>query len=98
MKHLLLFFFFLPCLLHAQSPAWNDERLNTAAKATYMTKAEREMIYELNRLRSDPPRYAKLYIAKQLEEAKADFEKYGKGGQHYSIQTSYSENKVSKVD
>lgn len=36
--------------------------LNTAEKATYLTPLEKDVIYEINLFRSNPARYAKLYI------------------------------------
>lgn len=48
--------------------AWPDE-LNTAADAGYLNQLERDVILELNKVRSDPPRYAKEY----LEELKNNY-------------------------
>lgn len=41
--------------------SWPVE-LNTAADAGYLNQLEREVIWELNKVRSDPPRYAKEYL------------------------------------
>ncbi|MGE5393818.1 MAG: CAP domain-containing protein [Candidatus Saccharibacteria bacterium] len=41
--------------------AWPEE-LNTAADANYLSQLEQEVILELNKVRSDPPRYAKEYL------------------------------------
>ena len=83
---------------HAQNIIWEDKKLNTAANSIYMQPEEREMIYEINRLRSDPPRYAKLFIAERLKEANRQLEKYGKGYKNYSLTTSYTDNVKTKTD
>ncbi len=82
----------------AQEADWYDSKLNTAVKATYMRPYEREMIYELNRLRSDPPRYAKLFVALRLKQAVDIFNRVGKGDSSYSITTHYSNNVPSSID
>ena len=53
----------------AQDKKWIDKKLNTAANALYMKPHEREMICEINRLRSDPPRYARLFIKMLYNES-----------------------------
>lgn len=87
---------FLPIGLTAQTTAvdfepdeWIDARLNTAADATWMRAEEREMVYELNRLRSNPQRYVQ-FLQPALEEAKADLERYGNERKHYSVSTIYT--------
>lgn len=49
-----------------------------------MTVAEREMIYEVNRLRSDPASYLQ-YIDPLLKEAQKHVRLYGKGEKNYSL-------------
>ena len=83
---------------HAQNIIWEDKKLNTAANAIYMEPEEREMIYEINRLRSDPSRYAKSFIVEQLQIARNQLEKYGKGYKNYSLSTSYTDNVKTKTD
>ena len=79
----------LPMVLPAQNEAvWEDDTLNTARTESYMLPSEREMLYEINRLRSDPKRYAQ-FLRPRLEEAKANLEKYGHGTRSYSIGTTY---------
>lgn len=90
-----IFFHFYPVL--AQETVWQDASLNTAAKAVYMKADEKEMIYEINRLRSNPARYAKLFIAPLIKNAKETFEKDGKGYRNYSITTSFY-NDIKKYD
>lgn len=82
----------------AQETSWEDEKLNTAKNAVYMRQDEREMIYEINRLRSDPPRYAKYFVAVQLKNALEVYNAEGRGDSSYSITTSYQDNKIIGVD
>ncbi len=99
MKAVILFFFSVISLsIHAQEVDWNDEKLNTAKAATYMQPEEREMVYEINRLRSDPARYAKAFITIRLNNALKDLKDYGRGDSNYSLTTTYVNNKPSKVD
>lgn len=41
---------------------WNVQQLDTARNVTYLSRLEKDVILELNKLRSDPPKYAELYI------------------------------------
>ena len=52
----------------AKDKSWPKE-LNTAVGAGYLNELEREVILELNKVRSDPPRYAQEY----LEELKKNY-------------------------
>ena len=60
------------------------DSLNTAKNCLYMTPIEREMIYEINRVRSDPKSYIQ-YLQPKLKYAKDKLETFGKGGQNYSL-------------
>src|SRR5690606_22163839 len=42
---------------------WEIEKLNTAASVDYLSEIEKELVLEINKMRSDPARYAKEYIA-----------------------------------
>ncbi|WP_372950314.1 CAP domain-containing protein [Mariniphaga sp.] len=42
---------------------WNNAALNTASEAIYLSPLEKEIVLEINKLRSDPVRYATTYIA-----------------------------------
>jgi uncharacterized protein YkwD len=45
------------------SPAgWDSQELDTARNASYLTEAEKDVIFEMNKLRSDPARYANEYL------------------------------------
>ena len=77
----------LPALLlfvSLQTRAQLIDSLNTAKNCEYMKAEEREMIYEINRVRSDPPSYLP-YIQPLLDKAKQNLEHYGKGAKGYSL-------------
>jgi uncharacterized protein YkwD len=50
-------------LAGASERSWNIAELHTASEADYLTDIEKEIILEINKLRSDPARYAEEYIA-----------------------------------
>lgn len=80
--------------------AQRNDALNTAKNCKYMTADEIEMIYEINRVRSNPRSYLQ-YLAPQLEEARSVLKKFGKGQANYSLTftTEYVNNKeVKKID
>jgi len=60
------------------------DSLNTAKKCLYMTEIEREMLYEINRVRSNPKSYIQ-YLQPMLNEATTTLNKYGKGEKNYSL-------------
>ena len=75
-----------PCLLFTAFVAkaqWIDS-LNTAKDCRYMQPEEREMIYEINRVRSNPSSYL-LYIEPTLVLAQEKLKKNGKGAINYSV-------------
>jgi len=63
------------------------DSLHTAANCQYMAPAEREMIYELNQLRSNPRSYLQ-YLQPLLNEAQRRLKEEGKGGKNYSLTIS----------
>ena len=75
----LIFFIVISSAVAAQKDVWENQKLNTAKDAAYMQQDEKDMIYEINRLRSDPPRYAKLYVAVQLKNALEVYKNEGRG-------------------
>jgi len=88
-----LFFLQLPLFLLAQP---KPDSLNTARNASYMSEKERDMIYEINRVRSNGRSYLP-YIEPMLQEARKKMETNGKGGRNYSLTTTiYPDHK--KVD
>jgi hypothetical protein len=48
--------------LNKPAPRWDTGEMNTAARVTYMSETEKEVIFEINKLRSDPVTYAKEYL------------------------------------
>ena len=82
----------------AQEVVWENPKLNTAKNAAYMKQDEKDMIYEIIRLRYDPPRYAKLFVAIQLKNALQVFKEEGKGDSSYSISTTYRDSSITHVD
>lgn len=95
---LLLLSVFIIQELYAQEVVWDDKALNTARAAAYMQPEEREMVYEINRLRSDPPRYAKTFIVVRLDNALKQLKEHGRGDSNYSLTTTYRDNKPYRVD
>ena len=55
--------------------SWPEE-LNTASEAVYLSELERDVIFELNKVRSDPPRYAKEYLEEVKKAYKGKFLTY----------------------
>jgi uncharacterized protein YkwD len=47
--------------LYAQN-GWDQKKLNTASNATYLNDFEKEVIFELNKARSNPAKYAEKYL------------------------------------
>jgi uncharacterized protein YkwD len=41
---------------------WDIQRLDTARNAGYLSRLEKDLILEMNKVRSDPKKYAELYI------------------------------------
>lgn len=70
------------------------DSLNTAKNCAYMKPEEREMIYEINRVRSNPKSYLR-YIEPMLMEAKKTLKNFGKGAKNYSL--TYITSEVNGV-
>jgi len=45
---------------------WNIATLDTAANASYLTDIEKDVVLEMNKVRTDPKKYARLYIQPRL--------------------------------
>ena len=60
------------------------DSLNTAGKCTYMKPEEREMIYEINQLRSNPRSFLD-YVQPLLKQAQNTLKVFGKGNKNYSL-------------
>lgn len=73
------------------------DSLNTAKNCTYMKPEEREMIYEINLVRSNPAGYIK-FIQPILERSVMTLKTRGKGQRNYAVTyTSNMENGVEKI-
>jgi uncharacterized protein YkwD len=46
---------------------WDIEKLDTAKDAEYLSAVERDVILEMNKVRTNPKKYAELYIQPQLK-------------------------------
>lgn len=79
-------FLLLPAFLFyaLTATAQKPPSLNTARNCTYMKPEEREMIYEINRLRSNPASYLQ-YLEPMLKNAQQVLQQYGKGERNYSL-------------
>lgn len=75
--------------------------LNTAANCNYLSDEEKQMIYEINLVRSQPQEYMNI-LKPYLKKAEAELEIYGPGEVRYSVQTTYMQKNgrlsVHKVD
>ncbi len=61
----LLFFsllFLCPGMQITAGNSWERSALNTASGVTYLNENEKAVIFEINKLRSDPPGYAREYL------------------------------------
>ena len=67
-----------------------DQKLNTAAHCHYLSEDEKQMIYEINLVRSQPQVYVKL-LKPYLKKAEAELEIYGPGEVRYSVETIYKQ-------
>jgi len=50
------------------SENWNLTLLDTAVKSEYLSNTEKNVILELNKVRTDPQKYSKLYIVPMLKQ------------------------------
>ena len=91
MKYFLIIF-----LITSSSLAFTQTDINSARNANYLSADEKEMIKEINLVRSQPKAYIKL-IHPYLVAAKEKYETEGKGYKHYSIRKTYINNKI-KID
>ena len=51
----------------SEDPEWDLASLDTARNAPYLNDVEKDVILEMNKVRSDPKKYAELYIKPQLK-------------------------------
>lgn len=62
MIHLLSPIIFFAFFNAPQTVSWDEAKLHTAKNETYLSQIEKEVIYELNKVRTDPTRYAEEYL------------------------------------
>ncbi len=84
-----IFIFAITCSLNAIAQTKHtriqpEKALNTAISSFYMTAAEREMIYEINRVRNNPTCYLQ-YLLPLLKESQQQLKVSGKGEKNYSL-------------
>lgn len=88
-------------LIHFSAQGQRTRTLNTAARVSYLTEEEKQMIYEINLVRSQPQEYLNI-LKPYLKRAEAELEIYGPGEVRYSVETTYMQQNgklsVYKVD
>lgn len=92
--------FFVSMLIAGTAQAQTTDSLHTARHCTYMKPEEREMIYEINRLRSNPRSYLP-YIEPLLAQARQYLKKHGKGDRHFSltyVTQTINDKKTTRID
>ena len=62
---------------------WDIATLDTAKDADYLTGTEKDVVLETNKARSDPKKYAELYIQPKLQYFKG--KRYTKPGQAFVL-------------
>ena len=84
-------------LLFCSISGYSQEKsaLNTARNCSYMKEIEKEMIAEINLVRSDPAGYIK-YLSYNLELAKLNLDHFGKGKRNYTLSVRYE--KINGVE
>ena len=73
------------------SANWEIEKLDTAKDAEYLSAIEKDVVLEMNKVRSDPKKYAELYIQTELRYYNGNI--YQKPGQT-AIQTNEGKTAV----
>ena len=77
-----------------------EKAMNTAIGCIYMSPEEREMIYEINRVRHDPTSYLQ-YLLPMLKDAALQLKVNGKGEKNYSVtfsSTSQNGKNLASID
>lgn len=74
---------------------WEDSLIYTANDEDYLSEDEKEMIAEINRVRTNPKAYLK-FIQPLLKEAVKRLKNEGRGSKHFSIRTTYRNGRASK--
>jgi uncharacterized protein YkwD len=74
---------------------WDSTKIYTANNEDYLSADEKEMIAEINRVRTNPRAYIQ-YIKPLLVEAQKKLRKEGRGSRSYGIMTSYRNGRATK--
>lgn len=90
--HICFLYLLLASVVQAQLPS----RINTAAHCRYMKPSEREMIAEINLLRSNPSGYIK-FLQPLLTAAQLALRKNGKGQKNYALTVTTTEVNCKKT-
>lgn len=61
------------CIRVLSNANWKTSELNTAASANYLSSFEKEIIFEINKLRSNPSKYASDYLVPLQNRYKRNF-------------------------
>jgi uncharacterized protein YkwD len=77
-----------------QSYAWDIARLDTARDIPYLSRAEKDVILEMNKVRTNPRQYAEQYIRPLLGYYNGSF--YMPPNKGFSIQTSEGKRAVEE--
>lgn len=80
--------FMLLSFISLSAFAQENSKLNTAGNCDYMKQNEKEMIAEINLVRSDPAGYTR-YLDYYYELAKLNLKHFGKGRRNYSLSIQY---------
>jgi hypothetical protein len=81
--------------MEAHFASWEDTIIYTANEEAYLSEDEKEMIAEVNRVRTNPKMYVK-FIEPLLVEAEKRLKKEGRGSRSYSIMTTYRNGSATK--
>ncbi len=84
-----LFFIILFCTYYVVYAQVLPDSLNTGKRATYLKPDEKEMIAEINFVRSNPQLYLKLVIEPLLLDGRNGFKNYKYPGKGYTITYNY---------
>ena len=103
--HKIIFLFAIANSFYANAQTKNvvvsrEKAMNTAIGCIYMSPEEREMIYEINRVRHDPTSYLQ-YLLPMLKDAALQLKVNGKGEKNYSVtfsSTSQNGKNLASID
>jgi hypothetical protein len=76
MKKLLIILFLLASCSYAQTGNWELSRLDTGRKVTYLSDIEKDVLLELNKVRTNPKKYAEEYLVPMRKLYSGKFLRY----------------------